>query len=78
MNLSWNHCLLSWALKERPKSHCARLGQKRPYAYTDTCTVTIETLPGALTCKKCNSCTKKVVKWCNFFLWENCAISSLQ
>ena len=30
IDLSCNHCLLSWALKEAPKSHGARLGLENP------------------------------------------------
>ena len=52
VNLSWNHCLLSWALTKCPNP--IALGQVRK-SHTDTCpqtvgggTVTVETLSGAL------------------------------
>ena len=40
MNLSRNHCLLSWVTKEVPKSHCARRWSRKSDA--DTCPKRLE------------------------------------
>ena len=47
IHLSWNHCLLSWALKKMPKSLSARLPYRHMPPNGWSGTVTVETLPSA-------------------------------